>query len=511
MSEPATAPAFDPFQLESALEPLEELGRPMWLPAMVNSEGSFYERLASLEHWRERLLAGRNPLGSAAGSGQFTDSWPGEDLAIVLQPLLDQLELARLTHAHEALTEQVMRSLLWHIDRLALAQGHVGRAEAIDLVARSFEADWDEPRIDLKEILHVFESLDGVQNFAAFSELRGLLQTEAWQAVLDAHRAIASLPKLARLIRQLGRARPGDDEVESATATINASVRSRGWVRQMADVALPGAGYETEGVRRSDDLSRLLASEAMQLRRPASAVGQKRAKRLRRLFAARLVEQSLLTYQQRDRWIEPTWVLSDQVSLQPRPRPRPRLQAGPLIICIDTSSSMAGGPEAVGKAVVLEAMKIAHRERRDCRVYAFSGPGDLTSFDLPMSVGGISRIAGFLAGSFHGGTDIVEPIEQALDDIQTSRWQRADLIIASDGEFGATRETRGRLMGIKSSQQLRVQGILVGDRETMGLREVCDDIFWVQDWRRFGQRHGQTETAVHDRNLTGIYFPNARL
>lgn len=500
---------FDPLAVERSLEPLEELGRPMWLPAMINSEGSFHARLKALQGWRSRLLAGRNPIGT--GQEALQADWPGVDLATVMQALIEKLELARLTNAHEALTEQVMRSLLWHIDRLALAQGHVGRAEAIDLVARSFDADWDQPRIDLKELLHVFESLDGVQNFATFSELRGLLQTEAWQAVLDAHRAIASLPKLAKLIHLLGRARPGDEEVDSSVASINVQVKTRAWVRQMADVELPGAGYETEGVRRSNDLSRLLASEAMQLRRPASAVGQKRAKRLRRLFAARLVEQSLLTYQQRDRWIEPTWVLSDQVSMQPRQLPRPRLQAGPLIICIDTSSSMAGGPEAVGKAVVLEAMKIAHRERRDCRVYAFSGPGDLTSFDLPMSAGGIGRIAQFLAGSFHGGTDIVEPIEQALDDIQSSRWQRADLIIASDGEFGATRATRDRLLSVKTTQQLRVQGILVGDRETMGLREVCDDIFWVQDWRRYGNRHGQNETPVHDRNLTGIYFPNASI
>jgi uncharacterized protein with von Willebrand factor type A (vWA) domain len=83
---------------------------------------------------------------------------------------------------------------------------------------------------------------------------------------------------------------------------------------------------------------------------------------------------------------------------------------------------MAGGPESVGKAVVLEAMKTAHREQRACRVYAFSGPGDLRAFELPLTVDGIVNVAGFLSASFHGGTDIVDPIESALDDIEQARW-----------------------------------------------------------------------------------------
>ena len=56
-----------------------------------------------------------------------------------------------------------------------------------------------------------------------------------------------------------------------------------------------------------------------------------------------------------------------------------------------------------------------------------------------------------------------------------------------------------------------MQGILVGDRETLGLLEVCDDIFWLRDWRRFEsdtpQPHGFV--PVHTAGLTALYFPNA--
>ena len=52
-------------------------------------------------------------------------------------------------------------------------------------------------------------------------------------------------------------------------------------------------------------------------------------------------------------------------------------------------------------------------------------------------------------------------------------------------------------------------------RETMGLMEVADDIFWVRDWRRHGdgpQASGKAAgsfSPVHTKSLTALYFPNA--
>jgi hypothetical protein len=55
--------------------------------------------------------------------------------------------------------------------------------------------------------------------------------------------------------------------------------------------------------------------------------------------------------------------------------------------------------------------------------------------------------------------------------------------------------------------------VLVGDRETMGLLEVCDHIHWERHWRRFadGAPGGATASfsPVHSKSLTAMYFPNA--
>ena len=59
---------------------------------------------------------------------------------------------------------------------------------------------------------------------------------------------------------------------------------------------------------------------------------------------------------------------------------------------------------------------------------------------------------------------------------------------------------------------LRAHGILIGDRETIGLLEVCDHLYWVREWRRYGSGAatvGENFSPVHSRSLTALYFPNA--
>jgi uncharacterized protein with von Willebrand factor type A (vWA) domain len=177
-----------------------------------------------------------------------------------------------------------------------------------------------------------------------------------------------------------------------------------------------------------------------------------------------------------------------------------------MMVCVDTSASMRGGPEQVAKAAVLEALRTAHAQRRACHVFAFSGPGDVVEMDLALDAKGIESAIDLLGRSFHGGTDICEPLERALVRLETDRWHLADLLIASDGEFGATAGLVARLRQAKADLGLRIQGLLAGDRETIGMAEICDDILWIRDWRRFG---AGGDSPVHSSRLTALYFPNA--
>ena len=184
-----------------------------------------------------------------------------------------------------------------------------------------------------------------------------------------------------------------------------------------------------------------------------------------------------------------------------------------MIVCVDTSGSMRGAPERVAKACVLQALRAAHAGRRGARLLAFGGPGELLERGLAVDTEGLSTLLDLVGQSFDGGTDVQTPIERAVERVGEAQWALADILIVSDGEFGVTPATLALLRDAKQRLGLRVHGILIGDRETIGLLEVCDTLHWVRDWRRYaadGQHaHPDGFSPVHSRSLTAMYFPNA--
>jgi uncharacterized protein with von Willebrand factor type A (vWA) domain len=490
---------FRPDALEQRLAPLEALPRTLWLSAIVNNEGDPVARLEWAATARQRLLAGCPPFDDAGADGMPAD------LAAAWRDPIARLGLAALSCRQPAVADQVLRSLLWHVDQVARLCDRMPRAGAIDLMAAAFDAEWVERGEALHEVMRLVDSLEGVANFARWSELQGLLRSDSWQSILEARERLERMPQLAALIRRLGRGRPRDDECLESAMRASGADAAEEWVERDLDVELPGTPVEVDGIRRSGQLSQMLPTEALWRSRRLDPA---RARRLRRLFAARLAEQSLLSWQHRDRWVESTWVREPGVARTPQPVHRPVLEAGPIVVCVDTSASMAGGPECVAKAIVVQALRTAAAERRRCYLYTFSGARQVAECELSADLDGLQRLAEFVSTSFHGGTDVVEPLDRALDRVRSAAWRQADLLIASDGEFGPAASTVDAVARARRELGLRVQGVLIGDRETKGMRSVVDDVFWVRDWRRYGGRHGQVDTPIHDRRLTDLYFPN---
>jgi uncharacterized protein with von Willebrand factor type A (vWA) domain len=146
-------------------------------------------------------------------------------------------------------------------------------------------------------------------------------------------------------------------------------------------------------------------------------------------------------------------------------------------------------------------------------VIAFGGPGELLERDLGQGASGLEAMLDLMGQGFDGGTDVQAPIERAVASVHEARWRSADLLIVSDGEFGCTPQTLAQLDDARARFGLRVQGVLVGDRETLGLLETCDAIHWVRDWRRHADAaqgaDAQGFSPVHSKSLTALYFPGA--
>jgi uncharacterized protein with von Willebrand factor type A (vWA) domain len=233
---------------------------------------------------------------------------------------------------------------------------------------------------------------------------------------------------------------------------------------------------------------------------------------LRRLWRARFAEQQLLTYE--DKAVSTQWQLQPHAQAHmPATALDTPLGQGPLLVCLDTSGSMRGAPENVAKACVLQALRSAHAHGRACRLLAFGGAGELLEQDLALTPDGLDTLLALMDQNFDGGTDVQTPLERAIALVQDGSYALADILIVSDGEFGVTPQTLDALRRSKKSLGLRVHGVLIGDRETIGLLEVCDQLHWVRAWRRYatdaGQAYADGFSPVHSRSLTALYFPNA--
>ncbi|MBL8471287.1 MAG: VWA domain-containing protein [Rhodocyclaceae bacterium] len=478
--------------LEARLAPLARLPRGLWLQSLVNSNGALETRLAALEILRQHLLRGSLPAPAEW-------DWPAGHAAAPARASIEELGLAGYCREQPELTDLILRSLLWHLDQIPdyLDRG-ANECDAARIAVKAFHADWSERQGELDELIYVLGDLGDMLKNSRWDEMRGLLSNPGWREVLRIRKLIEQLPELVALIRKLGRNRQTEQDddthrveriIEEQTLAPHPSRRS---------VRVPDLPGETRGIKRSGRVGRMLPSEAALLLHP----------RLRLIWHARHVERALLTYDEQDHYEETRLVPAPAWRPTTRREPQKRLQRGPILLCVDTSGSMQGGAEAVAKAVVLEAMRCAHKEGRACHLFAFGGPGELLEQELNAAAEGLQAMTEFLGQSFGGGTDICGPLARAMAKLHEEQWRAADLLIASDGEFGATADLAARLQAAKDELGLYVQGILIGDRETIGMLELADHVHWVEQWRRYGSGPAGPP-PVHSKSLTAQYFPGA--
>ena len=483
--------------LQAPYHRLDELPRTLWLPALVTAAGSAAQRLADLPRWRQALADGQLPPPNAdLGAPDAMD--PLRQVAV-------DLGLAALCHGAPAMAEQLLRTLLWHLDRLIDLQPALSRGQAIDQVTQEFAEAWRQEKGDWDQVLQLLQGLGDLPNLQ-WDQLRGRLTSREWQEAQRISDKLKALPELAALIRRLGRAERAARPQALPPRPLPDAAAPRLGLR-VVETRLPDAPGELHGIRHTQRLSQMLGSEAALLLHP---LGHK-------LWRARFAEARLLGYDSQA-------VLQDwrpDPAAPPRQAPAPplpeALERGPIILCLDTSGSMRGAPETIAKAVALQALRTAHAERRGCLLIAFGGPDELLEQELAATPDGLNALLTLMGQAFDGGTDVQAPIERAIDRVLQARWASADLLVVSDGEFGCTPATLARLDEARDNLGLRVQGVLVGDRETMGLLDLADDIFWVRDWRRHGPLPAGPGTAdgrggfspVHSKSLTALYFPNA--
>jgi len=127
-------------------------------------------------------------------------------------------------------------------------------------------------------------------------------------------------------------------------------------------------------------------------------------------------------------------------------------------------------------------MRVAHAERRPCRLFLWSGPDQVIEHDLSLDPGGIASLLEFLALSFRGGNDEEGLFRRVLGRVREEAWSRADLLIVSDGEWPVPGEAVEAVKAARADLRFRVQGVLVGNASSPAMDAVCDAVARFRDW-----------------------------
>ncbi|AKB76037.1 hypothetical protein MSLAZ_2776 [Methanosarcina lacustris Z-7289] len=102
---------------------------------------------------------------------------------------------------------------------------------------------------------------------------------------------------------------------------------------------------------------------------------------------------------------------------------------GPIIICVDTSTSMSGAPENIAKALTLSLSSRAVSQKRKCYLINFST--SIKTLDLTPPKG-IHDLIDFLRMSFHGGTNVAPALHEGVRMMLEADYKKADLLVISD-------------------------------------------------------------------------------
>lgn len=207
-------------------------------------------------------------------------------------------------------------------------------------------------------------------------------------------------------------------------------------------------------VGMGSEVSRLLPHELLTLNHPG----------LRKDFARRFVDNELLLYSLR--------------GIEEKGK-------GPVVVCLDGSSSMMGDKEIWAKALTLTLLEIARRQRRMFRVLCFSSAETpLQTFDLnprerySVDTGTVMKLAEYFPG---GGTDFETPLNAALDCLRQARFKRGDIVFITDGECQVSPEWANNFRADKEAMGFSLFSILidVGSNSLGPLKEFSDKITTV--------------------------------
>ncbi len=321
----------------------------------------------------------------------------------------------------------------------------------------------------LKDLKEWFETIQKMKN--AFDELDiepGLL----WDLSADelTEQDISFLKKwaeylnkaknLRKLCELMGRLRK--EEKSGRTEIVNSTIRY--CVREPD----PTSNEMVVGIELGSDLENVIPQELALLSDPDIAL----------LFDLKYVEKRFMCFSKqgfKSEIIEET--IQKEVTVVDEEK------MGPIIICLDTSDSMAGPAEYVAKALTLSIVSRAVSQKRNCYLINFGTSIETLDITPPK---GIRDLIDFLKMSFHGGTDVLPALYEGVRMMQNENYEKADLLVMSDFVFPRLSSEITTLCQKQKLNENRFFALSISPFDTNHIDDGVFDQIWKYNSRRGG-------------------------
>ncbi len=430
----------------------------------MEENNPFYEEKSSFDAWshkptflwRETWYNLINYLRTSYASEQLDTSFYAaklKELMPTAPTTLREQELADAQPRKSAL-DVVIDDLLAQWNALLSAKILTYQAEEI---AQETEKLLEKVSGKAREYLKLMELINPIANAAGryWDMSRGLWHTTSFEVLDRYHTLLQDEASIRQLADLLGKMREAEIELEEETFE-NVVVRKE-WVPD------PSLREEVNGIEGSNDLNRLVPSEAAFLAEPLTET----------VFYQKFAHQDLLSFRYEGKRL----VQSSNVVYHTRQKQKKK-EKGPFILCIDTSGSMHGLPAQIAKVVAFAIMKMASKEARKCFLISFSiGIRTIQLSDLANSM---DDIVAFLRMSFDGGTDVTPALSSALDMLQTNDYRQADVLMISDFiMFGIRQEILDRIQR-EQHRGTQFHSLTISNKANREVLQVFDNTWFYE-------------------------------
>ena len=137
---------------------------------------------------------------------------------------------------------------------------------------------------------------------------------------------------------------------------------------------------------------------------------------------------------------------------------KPAARRGPMIICLDTSGSMDGKPQKISQSLVIKAVDVAMKEKRQCFLIAFSV--SIKPIDVLKEC---QNIIGVLQKSPTGNTNATQMLDATFKLLESNpEYINADVLWVTDFVMNLVSEDRLEKMQTLRSEGTRFYGLRIG-------------------------------------------------